>query len=237
MLTLHMDKKARQFDFWYAVNNTEIVLPSKRHLETFGNTIINYFLVSELMDDPQKVRVREGRMQAFRPQIIAPSAYSSLSLEGFGEEAKRYMEWLRENEDSVRVLRYGYTLKQESFSEQVISDNLPTVLARVKAEADGKNDPFTAVVKGVDEPWDVCLVRLFWQTIQSSAPINIRELHERHMFEMQDGIPVGIREEIEKAFTAAARDMRLIQPLGQLLQEHGLFEHYQDRFFSLVKRG
>lgn len=232
-----MDRKFRQFDFWYAVNNTEIVVPSRRHLETFGNTIIHYSLVSELMDDPQKVRVREGRMQAFRPQIIAPSAYSAIALEGFGEEARQYLEWLREHEDSVRVLRYGYTLKQESFSEQVVSDTLRAVLARVKADAAARNDPFAAVVRGVDEPWDVCLVRLFWQTIQDSAPANIRELHERRMFEMQDGVPAGVREEIERGFTAAARDARLIRPLGHLLQEHGVFEQYQDRFFSLVKRG
>jgi len=230
-----MDNRKKQFDFWYAVNNTEIVVPSRRHLETFGNTIINYFLVSELMDDPQKVRVRAGRMQAHRPQIIMPSAYSPLEMDGFGEEARRYLEWLRENEDNVRVLRYGYTLKQESFSEQVVSDNLMAVLERVKAEAAGKNDPFAAIIKGVDDPWDVCLVRLFWQTIQQSAPFNLRELHERHMFEMQDGIPVGVREEIEKGFIAAARDSRLIRSLGQLLQEHGVFEQYQDRFFKLVK--
>ena len=230
-----MDKKMRQFDFWYAVNNTEIVVPSKRHLETFGNTIINYFLVSELMDDTRRVRVREGRMQAFRPQIIMPSAYSPVELEGFGEEARRYLEWLRENEDSVRVLRYGYTLKQESFSEQVLSDNLMAVLERVRASAAEKDDPFAAVVKGVDDPWDVCLVRLFWQTIQRSVPFNIRDLQERHMFEMQDGIPVGVREEVEKGFAAAAQDSRLIHPLGRLLQEHGVFGQYQDRFFSLVK--
>ena len=37
-----MSKRPTQFDFWFAVNNTEIVMPPKRHLETFGNTIINY---------------------------------------------------------------------------------------------------------------------------------------------------------------------------------------------------
>lgn len=69
-------------------------MPPKRHLETFGNTIINYYLVSELMDAVGKVRVREGRMQALRPQIITPSAYSSTLLEGFGEQAQKYLEWL-----------------------------------------------------------------------------------------------------------------------------------------------
>jgi hypothetical protein len=230
-----MSKKPTQFDFWFAVNNTEIVVPPKRPLETFGNTIINYHLVSELMDSIGKVRVREGRMQALRPQIITPSSYSNTLTEGFGEQAKQYLEWLKEHEDSVRILRYGYTLKQEAFSEQVLTETPEAVLERVKADVAGKKDPFAAVIKGVDDPWDVCLVRLFWTVIQNSAQSNIRELHEHRMFEIQDGIPVGLREEIEKGFQAAAKDAKLIRSLGKLLQDHGLFEHYQDRFFSLVQ--
>ena len=230
-----MSKKPTQFDFWFAVNNTEIVVPPKRPLETFGNTIINYHLVSELMDSIGKVRVREGRMQALRPQIITPSSYSNTLTEGFGEQAKQYLEWLKEHEDTVRILRYGYTLKQEAFSEQVLTENPEAVLERVKADVASKKDPFAAVIKGVDDPWDVCLVRLFWTVIQNSAQSNIRELHERRMFEIQDGIPVGLREEIEKGFQAAAKDAKLIKSLGKLLQDHGLFEHYQDRFFSLVQ--
>jgi len=231
-----MSKKPTPSDFWYAVNNTEIVVAPKRHLETFGNTLINYTLVSELMDSVGKVRVREGRMQAMRPQIITPTAYSNMLLEGFGEEAERYLEWLREHEDQVRILRYGYTLKQEAFSEQVLTDTVESVVGRVKEALVGKKDPFSAVVKGVDSPWDVCLVRLFWKTVQDSAQSNIRELSERHLFEMRDGIAASVREEVDQAFAAAERDASLIKPLGRLLQEKGVFEHYQDRFFSLVKR-
>lgn len=230
-----MSKRPTQFDFWFAVNNTEIVVPPKRHLETFGNTIINYHLVSELMDSVGKVRVREGRMQALRPQIITPSSYSTLMLEGFGEQAQQYLEWLKEHEDTVRILRYGYTLKQEAFSEQVVSDTAETVLERVKSDVANKKDPFSAVVKGVDDPWDVCLVRLFWTVIQNSAPANIREMQARRMFEMQDGIPAGLREEIEKGFQAAMKDASLIKPLGKLLQDNGVFDRYQDRFFNLVQ--
>jgi hypothetical protein len=78
-------------------------------------------------------------------------------------------------------------------------------------------------------------VRLFWTVIQNSAQANIRELHERRMFDLQDGLPAGVRDEIEKGFQAAARDASLIKPLGKMLQEKGLFEHYQDRFFNLVQ--
>ena len=230
-----MSKRPTQFDFWFAVNNTEIVMSPKRHLETFGNTIVNYHMVSQLMDDISKVRVREGRMQMLRPQIITPASYSSLMLEGFGEQAKQYLEWLKEHEDTVRILRYGYTLKQEAFSEQVLSDTPEAVLERIKLEVTSKTDPFAAVIKGVDDPWDVCLVRLFWTIIQNSAQANIRELQERRMFEVQDGIPAGLREQIEKAFQAATKDPSLIKSLGKLLQDNGVFEHYQDRFFNLVQ--
>ena len=231
-----MSRKPTHFDFWYAVNNTELLVLPTRHLETFGNTLINYTLVSELMDSVGQVRVREGRMQAMRPQIITPEAYSRMVLEGFGEQAEQYLEWLREHEDQVRVLRYGYTLKQEAFSEQVVTDSLESVLGRVKEAAAGRRDPFCAVIKGVDTPWDVCLIRLFWQTVQNSAQANIREMSERHLFEMRDGIPMAVREEIDAAFAVAEKDATRVKPLGKLLQDKGVFEHYQDRFFSLVRR-
>jgi hypothetical protein len=151
------------------------------------------------------------------------------------EEAQKYVEWLEEHDKDVHILRYGYTLKQEAFSEQVLTDTADAVLERVKTDVASKKDPFSAVVKGVDDPWDVCLVRLFWTVIQNSAQANIRELHEHRMFEMQDGIPAGLREEIEKGFLAASKDASLIKSLGKLLQDHGLFDRYQDRFFSLVQ--
>ena len=230
-----MDKKPTQFDFWYAVNNTAIVMAPRRHLETFGNTLINYHMVSELMDSVGQVRVREGRMQAQRPQIVTPSAYSNMILEGFGEQAEKYLDWLRDHEDQVRILRYGYTLRQESFSEHVITDHVDAVVERIKQDVTGRNDPFSAVIKGVDDPWDVCLVRLFWQLIQNSAQSNFREMAAKRMFEIQDGMPQGMRDEIEIAFQAASRDANLIKPLGRLLQQHHVFEQYQDRFFALMK--
>jgi hypothetical protein len=224
------------FDFWYAVKNTEVVVPPKRHLETFGNTLINYVLVSELMDSVRQVRVREGRMQAMRPQIVTPSAYSKMILDGFGEQAEKYLEWLREHEDTVHVLQYGYSLKQEAFSEEIVNDGLENVLGRVKRDVAARDDPLSAVVRGVDKPWDVCLIRLFWLVIRNSVQVNFKEMAERKLFDRQEGIPVGVREEIEAAFAAATVDPRRTNELGVLLQRHGLFEQFQDRFFDLVKR-
>lgn len=229
-----MDEE-RRFDFWYAVNNTEIVRLPKRHLETFGTTILNYHLVSELMDSVDQIRVREGRIQASQPRIITPEAYSKTLMEGFGEEAEKYVEWLKSHETAIRVLQYGYKLKQESFSEHLVSDNMKTVVERVRSEVETRDDPLGAVVIGVDQPWDVCLVKLFWEMVQQSAGTNIEQLQKRNLFNNVGGIPQGIRNDIEAAFLAASRNPALVNGLGKRLQNLGLFEEYQDRFFSLVK--
>lgn len=231
-----MDKK--QFDFWYAVSNTDIVRLPESHIETFGSTIINYYLVAELMDNVNQVRIREGKIEASRPRIIAPTAYAKTVLEGFGEQAEHYVEFLKKNRDFIRFLEYGYNLKQESHKEYVVDDKLANVVEKVKGEVDSKNDPFAVVASGVDKPWDVCLVRIFWEVMKKSAPHNMREMNNYNLFSSdQSGIPLGVRQDIEEAFRDAAVDQGKLNSLANLLQRHNLFEEYQDRFFALCKKG
>lgn len=225
----------RQFDFWYAVNNTEVIVEPSRHLETFGNTILQYHLVSELMDSVDKVRVREGKMHAHRPQIITPHAYSQTILEGFGDEAHKYVDWLKQHDKELRILQYGYTLKNHSFSEHVATDRIEAVLEKVKAQVKEQSNPYVAVVHGVDDPWDVCLIKLFWDVITKSAPANIKEMESRKLFDDSSGVPRWLRDEIDKAFLQASRNPLLINGLAKMLEKYGLFDEYQDRFFALVK--
>ena len=226
----------KTLDFRYAVANTEILVHPAGTLETFGNTILGYVLVCEDMDSVDRCRVRTGRMRLARPQIVTPSAYSEMLLEGFGEEARKYAKWLAEHEDSVRILRYGYTLRRESFSEETVGRPLADVLADARRDVESRDDPFLALVRGVDDPWDVCLVRLFWDVVSRSARKNFEEMAERRMFERKDSLGPEVRAEIERAFAAAERDRSLVKELGALLQRHGAFEAYEERFFALVPR-
>ena len=231
-----MDEQQKNFDFWYAAANAEIVLAPSRRLETFGSTLINYHLVSELPDEPGRVRVREGRLEASRPTLIMPSEYAKIDASGFGDEAKKYLEFLREHEDSIRILEYGYSLRQESFSEQVITDSVQAVVDRVVAEVKSSGSGFDAVLTGVDDPWDVALVKLFWAEVNASAAVNVRELEERRVAELAETAPRSVREEVERAFEKAERNPALVNELGGLLRRKGVFEQYQDRFFKLVRR-
>ena len=169
-----MSLQSRQFDFWYAVHNTKIVRGPSRALETFGATRINYHHLAELPDDPRKVRVREGRLEAHKPAIITPEEYAEAQMDGFGAEARQYLEFLKANRDNIRILQYGYQLRQEAFSEQVVTDSLEAVTGRVVKEVEDAKDDFAAVIQGVDAPWDVSLVHFFWLHVNASAPINVR---------------------------------------------------------------
>ena len=158
-------------------------------------------------------------------------------MDGFGEQAKAYLEFLKQHESSLRILQYGYRLSQEAFSEQVVTDTMEAVTARVVAGVLERDEAFSAVIQGVDEPWDVSLIHFFWMHVNASAPVNVREIEAARMREEMDMMPDALRMEVESAFEKAQADPRLVRELGALLQRRGVFERYQDRFFKLVRRG
>jgi hypothetical protein len=79
-------------------------------------------------------------------------------------------------------------------------------------------------------------VKLFHEIVQRSAAMNVMDLNKRHMLDDAEGSPRWVRNEVEEAFTAAAHNPNRIGDLSHMLQKHGLFEEYQDRFFALDKR-
>ena len=166
----------------YAAEATEILHAPSRALETFGTTSVNYHLLAELEDYPGKIRVREGRLQASKPELITPERYVKDEFEGFGELAQLYYDFLKQHEDSLKILKYGYRLKQESFSEQIVTDSMEAVAARVIDEVKSENRPFDVVIKGVDDPWDVCLMRFFWMHTNASVAKNMADFKDAGMF-------------------------------------------------------
>ena len=79
-------------DFDYAIENTSVIVAPERQIATFGSTSFNFYLISELMDRVDQVRIRNGKIHAERPQILTPEHYRRLLLEGFGDKAQRYVD-------------------------------------------------------------------------------------------------------------------------------------------------
>lgn len=223
-------KNDPQFDFWYAVNNTEVISVPERRLETFGTTMVNYYLVTELMDSVNKVRVREGKLKAFRPEIIMPQSIDEMMLEGFGNEARNYADWLHKNAQEMQILKYGFKVQKQEVNDYILSDPLQIVVDRVKNEVAGRADPLGAVLVGVDRPWEVCLLKLMVELVQHSAPGNIQDIRQQ-----QRDHKTQMHQQLEKAFLDASRDATKVPELADLLRRNGLFERYEDRFFAAVR--
>ncbi len=221
----------KQEDIWYAVNVTKVVHGPKQSLETFGTTTIRYHLLSELMDQVNQVRLREGSMYSERPQIITPSHYASQLLEGFGDKAREYTEWLMENGEMIKILKYGLHFRKEKISEELLSGSIDDVSKRLKDKVSKKDDDFSAIVIGADELWEVSLLKFFVDYLQQSATSNFSEISQSKFIANQE-----IKEEIESEFIAASTDKARIDSLGNKLKKLGMFEQYEDRFYTLIRQ-
>jgi len=169
----------QEHDFHYAMENTQIVVSPRSAIETFGTTRFHFSLVSELLDEIDAVRVRQGRIEAERPRIVAPQHFSRMLLEGFGDEARDYADWVEENAAKFRILRYGFHFRKTDLSEKIVREPLDAALDRIKGEMASEDDPCAALIAGVDDAWEVCLLKFTVEMIQRSAGPNVDEWKRR----------------------------------------------------------
>ncbi len=223
-----------------AVRHTQILRAPKQSLYTFGTTNIYYYLVtepaySELIKGVAETVVREGRVIAERPRIVTP--YYLSRLEGFGPEARRYFEALVEEYGERGIHGLFYTYKNEPRELNIVSDNLPSVVDKLNAEIDKRDDPLTAIIRGEDELWDVSLMKFIFEITRSSVPYNLRQLERRGLLSIDaSGTPVDARVRIDELFDKVARGECEPGELKDELERWGLFEEYEDRFFDIFRK-
>ncbi|MES2309065.1 MAG: hypothetical protein V4507_09415 [Verrucomicrobiota bacterium] len=165
--------------FQYAIENTEVILAPDRHIQTFGSTLINYYLITEDMDQLSLTRVREGQIQAERPQIISPHQIAKLLVEGFGEKAEAFADYVSSNPQHFAFLKYGFKMKKDEFQSYEAHEPKEAILEKVKAQIATKNDPFAAILTGVDDAWEVSLLKFMVDMMNSSAAGNVNDLRRK----------------------------------------------------------
>ncbi len=166
-------------DFNYAIENTHVIVAPSRQIATFGSTSFDFYLISELMDRVDQVRVRNGKIHAERPQILTPEHYCRLLLEGFGEKAERYIDQLREHARSMAVLRYGFQFRKTDLSEQTLRDSIDSVINRTRRKVESKSESLSAVIHGVDDAWEVCLLKFTIDLVERSSGNNLGDFRKR----------------------------------------------------------
>jgi len=222
-----------------AVKNTEILRLPKQSLATFGTTNIYYYLVTkpayaELIKNVTETVVREGRVIAEKPRIVTPFYLSR--LEGFSLEAKRYFDLLmRTHGANAPGLLYSY--RNEPKELTIVSEDLLSVVDKLNAEIDKRADPLASIIKGEDELWDVSLLTFIYEMTKSSLRNNLLQLGARGLLDTDArGIPVDARVRIEELFRLVSNGEVEPRGLKDELDRWGLFEEYEDRFFTIFKK-
>ncbi len=213
------------------IENTMVLRPPKQQLATFGITNVYYYMITELMHEVNVVR--EGRVIAARPKIVTPTYL--INVEGFSGPARRFIQMAAEQNPHEPGILYSY--KNETGEMNIVSEPLGNILDNINRRIDNRNDPLSAIIKGVEEMWDVSLMKFTFELTRNSAYRNFSELYGRgRLVADSRGIPRDARENIEELFEMAGKDPSYAPELASELHRWNLWNTYQDRFLNLFRR-
>ena len=167
----------------YAMENTQVLLEPDRRIDTFQSTRFRFTIITEMMDSVGKVKVRTGEVEAQKPLIITPSMYNEVELEGFDEKAREYFEWMKEKGVEPTFFQYGFQFKRTEVQEKLYHDRIEMVKERVLEHAHKESDPMMAVLEGVDEAWEIGILRFTIDMIEKSQAINQFDFKRRGLLD------------------------------------------------------
>ena len=222
-----------------AIEQTWVVRFPKQHLATFGATNIAYYVVTEPIyqedDVPnQEGVVRTGRVLSQRPAVITPTY--AMSLQGFSPEAYEYFKTMaRQGGPNTPGILYQY--RNESGKMDIVSGAPSDIAHKISDDLDRRKEDMSVVMVGVDELWDVALLKFIYEFTSSSVSGNWQEFQSRGLLEPQShlgGVPRVAVREIDKLFREVENGGDP-EVLKRELDRWGLFEYYQDRFLKLFR--
>ena len=168
---------------------TAVVRLPKQHLATFGVTRLRYYVVTkplyqELAPDNDETVVREGTVVAERPRDGHAHVYAE--PRGSATKARRYMEGLvrRLGPNSPGLL---YQYRNEPRGMEIVGDEVSAVAQRIAGDLDSRGVDLASVIQGVDELWDVSLLKFIYEYTAASLSSNLGEMKSMGLLEPDPG--------------------------------------------------
>ena len=172
-----------QDDIHYALETTRVLREPDRRIATFGETRFEFQLISELMDRSGEVRIRTGAVEAQRPRILRPEAYRDVELEGFHPSARarfdKLLERFRSEGRDLAFLQYGFQFRRGEVHEEIVHDSMDSVRERVLEDIRRSGNPALAVIEGVDDTWEISILKFSFEMILRSHEINAFDFKRR----------------------------------------------------------
>ncbi len=172
-----------QDDIHYALETTRVLREPDHRIQTFGETRFEFQLISELMDRAGEVRIRTGAVEAQRPRILRPEGYRDIDLDGFDPSARakmeRMIEKFRSEGRNLAFLQYGFQFRRGEVHEEIVHESLDLVRERVLDDIRRTGNPSRAIIEGVDDAWEISILKFSFEMIMRSHDINAFDLKRR----------------------------------------------------------
>ena len=214
----------------YVLEHTELIKAPRQELATFGSSIIDYWVVTELAGNVSVVR--DGKVIAEPPRIVTPTYL--VNVEGFSAQAKGYLNMMAgEHPDEPGVF---YKYKNEPKEMHIVSEPIKGVINNLSSQIEEQHNPLSTIIKGVEELWDVSLLIFIYGLTRRSVHTNVAEFHRKGLLDIDaSGVPRDARIHIEELFEQVSHNLSRAPELVVELNRWNLFAEYQDRFFALFK--
>ena len=77
------------------------------------------------------------------------------------------------------VVRYGFQFRKTDVVENTFRESLDSVVERTKSQVQNSGEPLSAVIQGVDDAWEVCLLKFTIDLIERSSGGNLNDMRRR----------------------------------------------------------
>jgi len=84
-----------------------------------------------------------------------------------------------ERAQQFAVLRYGFQFRKTDVVEKTVRASMASVIEETKAQVERADEPLSAVIQGVDDAWEVCLLKFTIDLIERSSGGNLGDFRRR----------------------------------------------------------
>ncbi len=233
------------------LEKTEILKSPEKLISTNKATTLHYYVLAEpyylevFKNEGPETKIREGTITWEKPKLLTPGYI--LKMEGFSENAKNVLKKLARKHPDLAGLLYKMKYTKDFEETVTVSSDIEKTFNRINEEID-EEEMLTVIIKGVDEYWDVSLMKFIQELMIKSAFssqlndftnqgfVRIDESGSPSVTRNFQGLPLAARDEIELMFRKVKKGDLDPAVLKQELDRWGVYENYEDRFLDLFRK-
>ncbi|MFW5786697.1 MAG: hypothetical protein ACOCV3_00360 [Halanaerobiales bacterium] len=234
-----------------ALKETEILKEPDDLISTSDSTRLHYYVLTEPIyleafpDEGPETRIREGWITWDKPKLLTPGYI--MKMEGFSKEAEQALKMLASKHPDQASLLYKMRYRKKAKDSRTVPHPIKNTAERLKDDFDEASDLINVIIKGVDELWDVSLLKFIQEFIlQSAQHSQLPDYKDKGYLAADEsgiprvtrnfeGLPLAAGQEIEKMFEQVKKGEIDPSRLKQELDRWGVYKQYEDRFLDLFR--